>query len=113
MLKNRLAIYIPSKIGQEEISVERREFFLKKVLADLSRTYGGATAIDGVGAWLSEVDGLVMERVTICYTFTDSNDFQPIYRLAAELAAEMRQEAVAVEVNGGMDFVAAAAVHVA
>jgi hypothetical protein len=33
--------------------------------------FGGATAIDRTGAWLSDNDQLVKEKVTIVYSFAE------------------------------------------
>lgn len=107
MLTKRLAVYVPSKIGQAELPREEREFWLKHVLAEFSHYYGGATAVDGHGCWLVDSGELVMEKVTIVYTFAEeSADVSPVYATAERLASALRQEAVAIEVNGGMDFVA-------
>lgn len=114
MLTKRLAIYIPSKIGQEDIPAQEREFWLKNTLTELSRRYGGATAIDGYGCWLSTSGELVMERVTIAYTFADQDaDAASVYELARRLATALKQEAVAIEIDGAMDFVVAATEEVA
>ncbi|WP_026487622.1 hypothetical protein [Caldanaerobius polysaccharolyticus] len=109
MLTKRLAVYIPSKCGQDEIPASTRQFWLKTALRTLAEIYGGATTIEGQGAWLSENGDIVTEHVTIAYAYTDETaDVSPVYELAKRLCKALRQEAVAVEIGHGLDFVTAA-----
>lgn len=70
--------------------------------------FGGATAIDGTGAWLSDDNQLVKEKVTIVYSFVEDLDKKKLNQVvdyAQSLKEEMKQSSVSLEVNGKMYFI--------
>ncbi|MGA5691526.1 hypothetical protein [Cytobacillus pseudoceanisediminis] len=70
--------------------------------------FGGATAVDGTGAWLSDEDQLVKEKVTIVYSFAEDLDkkkIKDVVAYAKSLKEEMKQSSVSLEVNGKMYFI--------
>lgn len=78
-------------------------------LSFLSGLFGGATAIDAAGAWISDSAGLVREKITICYAFTTLRGFlrgrRAVLDYAKNLRDEMKQDAVSVEIDGRLYFV--------
>ena len=80
-------------------------------LTRLATMFGGATAQAATGAWMSESKGLIKEDITIVYAFTDEaglNDHRAeVIQLATDIASGMTQEAVSVEIDGSLQFIAA------
>jgi hypothetical protein len=70
--------------------------------------FGGATAIEGNGSWLSDDNQLIKEKVTIVYSFAedlDKNKINQVVAYAEYLKEEMKQSSVSLEVNGKMYFI--------
>jgi hypothetical protein len=111
MLNKRVVIYVPGKTG-DELQPEAQARWKRRALERFSELFGGATAQVAEGAWMGD-GGLVIEPVVIVYSYTDA-DGEVRHRgavmdLAREMAADMRQECVSVEMGGGMEFIAEAA----
>lgn len=106
-LSSRVAIYVPGtmNVNQETDNAAQVE----RVMAKLSEWFGGATASDARGGWLSQSSGLVIEHVTIVYAFCKEADlqsrFEDIIQLCGQIRDEMKQEAVTLEVNGQIAFI--------
>lgn len=73
-------------------------------LSFLAGRFGGATALDASGAWLSSSAGLVRENVTICYAFCGLWAFlrgrRAVLDYAKKVRDDMKQDAVSVEIDG-------------
>ena len=100
-------IYVPSTV-----SVDRpvdSSAAVSGCLSFLSSRFGGATAIDASGAWVSESAGLVRENVTICYSFCGLRAFlrgrRAVLAYAKDLRDEMKQECVSIEIDGRLYLV--------
>lgn len=106
-LSSRVALYVPGTINVNETTDNEQQ--VKKVLTAFCGWFGGATASDARGGWLSQSAGLVIENVTIIYAYCKENDlaanFDKIIDLAAEIRDEMHQEAVTLEINGQIAFI--------
>ena len=102
-LSNEIAVFVPSTIGAAEASQEMVSRVVDQALIELSAVNGGATATNGVGAWLSSEGGLVKESVVIvsssCETIT-LETLRTLAKLRRLVRKTMRQEAVTVRVNG-------------
>ena len=100
-------VYIPSTVDVNN-SVNNSAA-VAGCLSFLSSRFGGATAIDASGAWVSESAGLVLEKVTICYAFCGLRAFlrgrRAVLDYAKKVRDEMKQEAVSVEIDGRLYFV--------
>ena len=74
------------------------------VARDFCGWFGGATAQQSTGYWLSESAGLVREAVTIVYAACTAEQLREhlpdVLQLAQQIKAEMQQEAVSAEING-------------
>jgi hypothetical protein len=109
MLNKKVAIYIPSTVnGAEPAPVELIAKWTKASKVLLAKLFGGFTASIGQGGWYSDVHGLIEENVTIVTAFTDENGLVKVpelRELAEQIAADMRQEAVSVEVDGVLEFI--------
>lgn len=106
-LKNRIAIYVPSTINvNKEIDTS---FYVNTIAEKFSDFFGGATAIQASGFWISEKIGLVAEKVTIVYAFSDTTILkkheQDIINLCNWLKTELSQEAISLECNNELYFI--------
>lgn len=106
-LSSRVAIYVPGTINvNQEMD---NSGYVTLVMSKLSEWFGGATASDARGGWVSPAAGLVIEKVTIIYAFCKEADlqsrFEDIIALCGQIRDEMHQEAVTLEVNGQIAFI--------
>ena len=101
-LSQRVALYVPGTQGPDTATDNAAQ--VERVAAEFSRMFGGATAQESTGFWMSEAAGLVRESVTIVYancTAEQLRDHLPdILTLAQQIKAEMQQEAISAEING-------------
>lgn len=94
-LDSKVSIYVPStKEVSEQIDNTEQ---VKSVIRELSSLFGGATATQAVGGWVSESGETILERVTIVYSFCTSEQlrehFEDVYAIAQRIKEEMTQEA--------------------
>jgi hypothetical protein len=107
-LSNEIKIYIPSTNGSETITQEQHDKWVDDALTRFSNLFGGATAVDGKGAWVNEQGELVKEDVTIVYSFAlklKNSNIDEVVHYAKQIKDELNQSSVSVEVNGKMYFV--------
>lgn len=106
----KIAIYVPSTTDVNCADKENlQEVFMDKCMRKFSEWFGGATATDALGGWMSNDKGLILERVRIVYAFCRKEDFAEnfteILQICEEIKSEMRQESVTLEYNGQIKFV--------
>jgi hypothetical protein len=108
-LSNVVKIYIPSTTHESKpIPEEQHEEYIDNALEIFSKMFGGATAIDGKGAWLNDQNRLVKEDVTIVYSFTsklNNKTIDEVVAYAKKIKNELSQSSVSLEVNGKMYFI--------
>ena len=106
-LNSKVAIYIPSTINVNQ-TVNNSEQ-VKKACVFLSGLFGGCTAVNGSGCWVSDTTGLVTEDVKIIYSFCSRLQLmkskKSIFNYCRELCREMSQEAISLEINNQLYFV--------
>lgn len=111
MLKNFVAIYVPSTRHGEPITDAEHQKAVELVAADWSRGFGGCTAIPATGYWKSPELGLIPEKITIVKSFYDlatvpSTEAQDFARGWADRIKEtFQQEAVTIETEEGIEFI--------
>ena len=106
-LSSQVKIYVPSTVDvSHEID---SSVWIDKALAMLSGEFGGATATPSLGAWVSAQGELVKERVTLVFAYASQyqleTSIERIYDFCVSMKIEMKQEAIALEVNGEMYLV--------
>ena len=106
-LNCEIAIFVPSTMNVDE-PVDNSQF-VKATLAKLSSIFGGATAQQAYGGWVSESGNLVTEKVTIVYANCtreqlESNIAERV-NYAKQLCKDMSQECISVRVNGKLGFI--------
>lgn len=105
-LEDTVKIYVPSTYNIDQ-PIDNTPY-VNKSLEEFSRMFGGATAIDGTGSWLSDDNKLIKEKVTIVYSYAEDLDKTKINQVvdyAKSLKEELKQSSVSLEVNGKMYFI--------
>lgn len=101
-LPQRVALYVPSTTDTDKPTDNAAQ--VERVAREFCEMFGGATAQQSTGYWLSDTAGLVREAVTIVYaacTAAQLREHLPdVLQLAQQIKAEMQQEAVSAEING-------------
>jgi len=103
----KVAIYVPST-NEVDKPTDNTEH-VKDVIKRLSLMFGGATASNAVGGWVTSYGETVIERINIVYSFcttTQLNDhIEDVIAICEQLKRDMKQEAVTLEVNGQVKFI--------
>lgn len=105
-LDNVVKIYVPSTYNVDQ-PIDNTPY-VNKSLEIFSKMFGGATAIEGTGAWVGDNNQLIKEKVTIVYSFAENLNKKTINEVVAyakSLKEEMKQSSVSLEVNGKMYFI--------
>lgn len=105
-LKERVAVYVPSTVNVDE-EVDNTSY-VHEVLKEFSEIFGGATAINADGAWVSNEKGIVLEKNTIIYSFTNNlnnETIDKILNICQWLKDEMKQEAISLVINNQLYFI--------
>ena len=101
-LPQRVALYVPGTQGADTATDNAAQ--VERVAAEFSRMFGGATAQESNGFWMSNTAGLVRETVTIVYANCTADQLRArlpdVLTLAQQIKREMAQEAVSAEING-------------
>lgn len=100
-LKDKVAVFVPSTSDVNQ--VVDNEKYINETLELLSKMFGGASAEDVKGAWVSEQYGLVVEEIKNVYAYaSELNDENvgKIVEYCEKLKLELNQEAIGLEVNG-------------
>ena len=109
-LDSKVSIYVPSTCNVNEADTnDLQGKFVTLVIKQFSEMFGGATATDAVGGWLSEDKGIVTEKIKIVYAYCTKDSFAKNYHnvltIAQKICTEMKQEAVTIEYNGKAAFI--------
>ena len=106
-LSSKITVIVPSTVNiNEEIDNTKQ---VDKVASLLSSLFGGATASQTLGYWNSPSVGLVKEKSTTVFSYCKESDLNTnidkVIDLCEELKNEMKQDAIALEINGEMYFI--------
>jgi hypothetical protein len=106
-LSCKVAIYVPST-NNVNVATDNSEQ-VTETLKFLSGCFGGATSTDAIGCWESETEGLIRERIVVCFAYCNSDSLDKHINLVVDycekLKREMLQEAISLEVNNELYFV--------
>lgn len=106
-LRSRVAVYVPGTCGVD--AAADNSATVERAAALLSGLFGGATAQSVRGYWLSDAAGLVAEDTTVVYAYADSAALDAaidqVIDFCELIRAELRQEAIGLEVNNQMYFI--------
>ena len=102
-LDQKVAIYIPGTInGNEHVN---NDSLVKAAAKMLSNAFGGATAINTNGYWLSDEYGLIEENTIVVYAFCTAEAIQIELNSIVDWVRDhiligLNQESASIEVNG-------------
>lgn len=105
-LNHHIRIYVPSKVGTDDMPAVMQQEWIDRVTAKLAEWYGGATITPAMGAWMSRRDGLVCEKVTIVEAYASAEAVEASIADTVILCKDMRdalkQESIAMEYDNKM-----------
>lgn len=107
-LTSKVTIYIPATINVNK-TIDNTAY-VDAAATMLSNMFGGATSEQVSGYWVSDtINSLVKESTTKVYANCNESDLNAnldtILDFAEKLKVELNQDAIAVEINGGMYFI--------
>lgn len=106
-LASKITIYVPATVNINEV-IDNTEY-VKRAATLLSECFGGATSTDALGYWVSPTAGLVKENTTMVFAYAADADLKKNLDKAIdfceELKEEMKQDSIALELNGEMYFI--------
>lgn len=106
-LSSKVTVYVPSTIDIN-VEIDNTEY-VNKTAKLLSECFNGATRTDALGYWMSPTMGLVKEKAVLVYANCKENDLQDnidkIIDWCEEMRNELKQDAIALEINGEMYFI--------
>lgn len=106
-LKHKLSVIIPGTVDINQAA--DTSAYVDKAALLLSGLAGGATSTPAVGYWRSPALGLVRENNTIVFAYVAESILESVLDKLVSFAVEMRdalkQEAIAVELDGAMYFI--------
>lgn len=107
MLNHKLEIYVPSTVNIDTPVDNTQQ--VEKVLKHLASRFGGASAQQIRGCWIADNGNPVFENTVICFAYCEADKLElgkTVLRFLAEyLKTTMQQEAVAVVIDGSMEFI--------
>lgn len=113
-LQHRIAVIVPSTInGNQSASTDVIAKWTSAAKVKFARLFGGFTAHNAVGGWVSQELGLIEESVTVVTSYTDEGGLEfveTVKEFAASMAEALGQEAVSVEVDHELEFISPLAV---
>ncbi len=106
-LRSKITVYIPATMNINE-EIDNTEY-VNRAATLLSECFGGATSTDAIGYWTSPTAGLVKENTTMVFAYAGEkelkNNLDQVIDFCENLKAEMKQDAIALELNGEMFFI--------
>lgn len=106
-LSSKITVYIPSTCDINQTADTKKYIDACAVL--LSESFGGATSCEALGYWVSPTAGLVKERSTMVFAYCSDTDLQnnieKVVNFCETMKTELKQDAIAMELNGEMYFV--------
>lgn len=106
-LATKVAIYVPSTVNID-VAIDNFDM-VEKTAIFLSDLFGGCTACDVSGYWITQEKQLVRENPVVVYAYTTEDKAQEaeekIISFVMEMKKEMHQECISVEYNNRLYFV--------
>ena len=106
-LSSKITVYIPSTCDINQSADTKK--YIDECAVLLSENFGGATSCEALGYWTSPTAGLVKERSTMIFAYCSDADLQnnieKIIDFCETMKTELKQDAIALEINGEMYFI--------
>ncbi len=102
-----ISFYVPSTTNADKlISQSAFNDRITSIGKSFSKLFGGATAVDGLGFYLSHDNTLIRETVKIITAFTNNEtavqQYSAILAIAKDKCREWQQESILVNYNGNV-----------
>lgn len=105
-LSSKLTVYIPATFDVDK-PIDSQPH-IDKCAALLSDCFGGATSTPALGYWTS-AKGLVKEETTLVFAYCSDENLKKhmdsVVDFCESLKRELKQESIALELNGEMYFI--------
>lgn len=106
-LSSKVTVYIPSTCDINK-PIDNSAY-VDACATLLSNCFGGATSCNALGYWTSPTMGLVKEHTTQVFAYCSDADLQAkieaVLDFCEAMKAELKQDAIALEINGEMYFI--------
>ncbi len=106
-LSSKITVYIPSTMDIDK-TIDNSAY-VDAAATLLSNCFGGATSTNALGYWTSPTKGLVKEKSTMVFAYCTTDDLnehiEKVVDFCEAMKAELKQDAVALELNGEMYFI--------
>lgn len=106
-LGSKVTVYVPAT-KEVDKKIDNTKY-VNKVASALSNLFGGATSTPARGYWVSDSGNLVKENTTLVFAYCNTQGLEEhideVVDLCEWLRNELKQEAVALEINGEMYFI--------
>ena len=106
-LSTKVAIYVPSTVNID-VAIDNSDM-VEKTAIFLSDLFGGCTACDVSGYWITQEKKLVKEKPVVVYAYTTEEKAreaeEKIIDFVQQMKREMMQECVSVEYNNRLYFI--------
>jgi hypothetical protein len=106
-LSSKVTVYVPATININE-QIDNTKY-VDSMASLFSECFGGSTSSAALGYWTSPSAGLIKENTTIVFAYCAEADLQKnvekIIDACTELKEELKQDAIAMEINGEMYFI--------
>ena len=106
-LSSKVTIYVPSTMDID--NPIDTSAYIDNCATLLSNCFGGATSTETLGYWTSPTAGLVKERSTMVFAYCTDTDLQAhiekVIDFCENMKTELKQDAIALEINGEMYFI--------
>lgn len=106
-LRHKITVYVPATVDVDKAVDNAAQ--VDAAAALLSGLFGGATSSPAVGYWLTGSGRLVKENTTVVFAFAAEDALESgidkVIDFCDNLKEEMRQEAIALEIDGAMYFI--------
>lgn len=106
-LSSSVRIYVPSTIDVDKDF--DNSLWVDEAMRMLAVHFGGATSSQALGSWVSSSGQLVKEHVTIVFAYAEQSQLnasiESIHDFCVKMKLELKQEAIALEVNNELYLV--------
>lgn len=106
-LSSKLTVYIPATVNANE-AIDNGAY-VDECASLLSECFGGATSTPALGYWMSTAHGLIKEQTTMVFAYCGDDALKAhigtIIDYCEKLKEELKQESIALELNGEMYFI--------
>lgn len=106
-MSTKVAIYVPATVNID-VAIDNSDM-VEKTAIFLSDLFGGCTACNVSGYWITQEKQLVRENPVVVYAYTTEEKAreaeEKIISFVMDMKKEMQQECVSVEYNNKLYFV--------